>query len=59
MTHRRPPELPHTLTDCSKTHTAQVIGTVRAPAGMRHKKGTDKKGFTKIVSTVGPTGSAV
>ena len=59
MTPGRPPELPHPLTDCSKTHTDQVIGTVRAPAGMSHKKGTDKKGFTKIVSTVGPTDSAV
>ncbi|MDH6586300.1 hypothetical protein M2161_005406 [Streptomyces sp. SAI-133] len=29
------------LTDCSKPHTDQVIGTVAAPAGMSHKKGTD------------------
>jgi len=29
------------LTDCSKPHTDQVIGIVRAPAGMSHKKGTD------------------
>ncbi|MFJ6389580.1 protein kinase [Streptomyces sp. NPDC091972] len=29
------------LTDCSKPHTDQVIGTVQAPAGMSHKKGTD------------------
>ncbi|MFF7644388.1 hypothetical protein [Streptomyces canus] len=41
-----------------------MIGTVQAPAGMRHKKGADKKGtdkngFTKIVCTVGLTDSAV
>jgi len=29
------------LTDCSKPHTDQVIGTVQAPAGMTYKKGTD------------------
>lgn len=29
------------LTDCSKPHTDQVIGTVRAPAEMSYKKGTD------------------
>ncbi|MFF4059166.1 protein kinase [Streptomyces sp. NPDC001668] len=29
------------LTDCSKPHTDQVIGTVQAPAEMSHKKGTD------------------
>ncbi|MEU0208437.1 serine/threonine-protein kinase [Streptomyces canus] len=29
------------LTDCSKAHTDQVIGTVQAPAGMTYKKGTD------------------
>ncbi|MDQ0908766.1 hypothetical protein QFZ22_004751 [Streptomyces canus] len=29
------------LTDCSKAHTDQVIGTVQAPAGMSYKKGTD------------------
>ncbi|WP_406168913.1 protein kinase [Streptomyces canus] len=29
------------LTDCSKAHTDQVIGTVQAPAEMTYKKGTD------------------
>ncbi|MFI0540387.1 serine/threonine-protein kinase [Streptomyces sp. WSLK1-3] len=29
------------LTDCSEPHTDQVIGTVPAPDGMSHKKGTD------------------
>ncbi|MFF7281616.1 protein kinase [Streptomyces griseorubiginosus] len=29
------------LTDCSKPHTDQVIGTVQAPAEMTYKKGTD------------------
>lgn len=29
------------LTDCSKAHTDQVIGTVQAPAEMSYKKGTD------------------
>ncbi|MCT9081073.1 septum formation family protein, partial [Streptomyces fulvoviolaceus] len=29
------------LTDCAKTHTDQVIGTVQAPAEMTYKKGTD------------------
>ncbi|TLS42091.1 serine/threonine protein kinase, partial [Streptomyces montanus] len=29
------------LTDCAKPHTDQVIGVVRAPANMDHKKGVD------------------
>ncbi|NEB00653.1 serine/threonine-protein kinase [Streptomyces sp. SID13726] len=29
------------LTDCSKPHTDQVIGTVQAPAEMSHKNGSD------------------
>ncbi|MEU0946443.1 hypothetical protein ABZ379_27320 [Streptomyces canus] len=41
-----------------------MIGTVKTPAGMSHKKGADKwgagkKGCTKIVCTVGLTDSAV
>lgn len=36
------------LTDCAKTHTDQVIGTVQAPAEMSYKKGTDNA--TKLCS---------